>query len=485
MALVSFLYFFILSQLVFLLSAEGCPPSFNCGNLGHIRFPFTSASRPECGLCVIYGCEHPDAFTQIQLVEQGRKFPTGSITQDNSVMIQDDILKLKLDSSNCETLRHNLSLPPSSPLVSFHIKYNITLFSCNRTLKINAPGYFKNTSCHDYDIYYRLAGDNSTKFPSSLTGCSSCQLPLKVIPYSSIDASSDPFSVLAADFLIEVKLSDKCGTCYYSKGGQCRVDSKGKFYCAEVSCFFSKVTQRHIAPMASQLHNCNEWLIRNPRLASEDSTSLKDNRALKLGLGASIAGVGMLIIICFCSKRKLSSLKLTHFWKKKSHTHDNIEAFLRDHGPISIRRYSYSDIRNMTSSFKDKLGQGGYGSVYKGKLPDGCPVAVKVLSESKGNGEDFLNEVASISRTSHVNIVTLLAFCFKGSKRALVYEFMPNGSLEKFVYEENQLKGHPQLDFETLFQIAIGVAKGLEYLHKGCNTRILHFDIKPSQHTSR
>ncbi|KAJ7943121.1 Receptor-like protein kinase [Quillaja saponaria] len=133
----------------------------------------------------------------------------------------------------------------------------------------------------------------------------------------------------------------------------------------------------------------------------------------------------------------------------------------------------------MTCSFKDKLGQGGYGCVYKGKLPDGCPVAVKVLSESKGNGDEFINEVASISRTSHVNIVTLLGFCFKGSKRALVYEFMPNGSLEKFIYEENQLKGHTQLDCERLFKIAVGVAKGLEYLHQGCNTRILHFDIKP------
>ena len=92
----------------------------------------------------------------------------------------------------------------------------------------------------------------------------------------------------------------------------------------------------------------------------------------------------------------------------------------------------------MTNSFKDKLGQGGYGGVYKGKLQDGCFVAVKVLKESKGNGEEFLNEVASISRTSHVNIVTLMGFCFEESKRALIYEFMPNGSLEKFIYKEDR-----------------------------------------------
>ncbi|XP_050890902.1 LEAF RUST 10 DISEASE-RESISTANCE LOCUS RECEPTOR-LIKE PROTEIN KINASE-like 2.1 [Lathyrus oleraceus] len=80
----------------------------------------------------------------------------------------------------------------------------------------------------------------------------------------------------------------------------------------------------------------------------------------------------------------------------------------------------------------NKLGQGGFGSVYKGNLPDECVVAVKVLSESKDNGEDFINEVASIRRTSHVNIVKLLGFCLDGSKKALIYEFMSNGSLENY-----------------------------------------------------
>ena len=96
--------------------------------------------------------------------------------------------------------------------------------------------------------------------------------------------------------------------------------------------------------------------------------------------------------------------------------------------------------------------------MYKGKLQDGRHVAVKVLSESKGDGAEFINEVASISRTSHVNIVRLLGFCFEGSQRALIYEFMPNGSLEKFIYEENSRMIDYQLDCETLCKIAIGVA---------------------------
>ncbi|XP_042504801.1 LEAF RUST 10 DISEASE-RESISTANCE LOCUS RECEPTOR-LIKE PROTEIN KINASE-like 2.4 [Macadamia integrifolia] len=162
-----------------------------------------------------------------------------------------------------------------------------------------------------------------------------------------------------------------------------------------------------------------------------------------------------------------------------SRSTQNVEAVLRNYGSPTPKRYSYSDIKKMTNSFTEKLGQGGYGGVFKGKLPDGRLVAVKVLNASKGNGEEFMNEVASIGRTSHIHIVTLLGFCFDGSKRALIYEFMSNGSLEKFIYGKKSLNTFPHLGWDRLHQIAVGIAKGLEYLHGGCNTRILHFDIKP------
>ncbi|KAK4280767.1 hypothetical protein QN277_012345 [Acacia crassicarpa] len=132
----------------------------------------------------------------------------------------------------------------------------------------------------------------------------------------------------------------------------------------------------------------------------------------------------------------------------------------------------------MTNTFKDKSGQGGYGFVSKGKLLNGHPIAVKLLKASQENGEAFINEVASISRTSHVNVVTLLGFSFEGKQKALIYEFMPNGSLDKFTLN-NKDKNNLWLTWEMLYQIAIGIALGLQYLHRGCNTQILHFDIKP------
>ncbi|EYU41295.1 hypothetical protein MIMGU_mgv1a026220mg, partial [Erythranthe guttata] len=156
-------------------------------------------------------------------------------------------------------------------------------------------------------------------------------------------------------------------------------------------------------------------------------------------------------------------------------SNQDIEKFLIQHGSLALKRYKYSEIKKMTKSLKDKLGQGGYGSVYKGVLPDGSLVAVKVLIEADSNGEEFINEVASISRTSHVNIVNLLGFCFDRNKRALVYQFMANKSLDKFINNKDSCP----IDLQTMYGIAVGVAKGLEYLHTGCNTRIVHFDIKP------
>ena len=79
-------------------------------------------------------------------------------------------------------------------------------------------------------------------------------------------------------------------------------------------------------------------------------------------------------------------------------------------------------------NFKDKVGLGGYGVVYKGKLPDGRKVAMKIFNKSKGNGGEFINEVVSINRTSHINIVTFLGFCYERTKRVLIYEFMRNES---------------------------------------------------------
>ncbi|KAF7147848.1 hypothetical protein RHSIM_Rhsim03G0205700 [Rhododendron simsii] len=160
--------------------------------------------------------------------------------------------------------------------------------------------------------------------------------------------------------------------------------------------------------------------------------------------------------------------------KKKDHL--KIERFLEDYRALKPARYSYADIKKITNQFKDKVGQGGYGTVYRGQLSNDVYVAVKILNSTKENGEEFINEVGIIGTIHHVNVVRLVGYCADGFRRALIYEFLPNDSLEKFASSDRDKR---LLGWKKLLEIAMGIAKGIEYLHQGCDQQILHFDIKP------
>ncbi|XP_072950783.1 rust resistance kinase Lr10-like isoform X2 [Typha angustifolia] len=164
--------------------------------------------------------------------------------------------------------------------------------------------------------------------------------------------------------------------------------------------------------------------------------------------------------------------------EKEMENQMNVERFLEDYKSLGPKRYSYAHIKKITNHFKIKLGEGGYGSVFKGSLPNGQQVAVKVLKkDSRNDGREFINEVGTIGRVHHVNVVRLLGFCADGVRRALIYELMPNESLAKFISSVTVRRD--SLSWGKLQDIAVGIARGMEYLHQGCNQRILHFDIKP------
>uniref|UniRef100_F6H7C8 Protein kinase domain-containing protein n=1 Tax=Vitis vinifera TaxID=29760 RepID=F6H7C8_VITVI len=188
-------------------------------------------------------------------------------------------------------------------------------------------------------------------------------------------------------------------------------------------------------------------------------------------LEITIGGRSALGILC------LIAYLIYKFRRRHLSLDDSIEEFLQKHKNLQPIRYSYSEIKKMTDNFKTSLGKGGFGSVYKGKLQSGSIVAVKVLATSKANGEDFINEVATIGRIHHMNVVRLIGFCANGSKWALIYDFMPNGSLDKYIFLKRENSVY--LSWEMLYKIALGIARGIEYLHRGCDMQILHFDIKP------
>lgn len=141
--------------------------------------------------------------------------------------------------------------------------------------------------------------------------------------------------------------------------------------------------------------------------------------------------------------------------------------------------FTYSELQTATDNFsKDNLlGEGGFGRVYKGTLPNGTVVAVKQLNLSGGQGErEFRAEVEVISRVHHRHLVSLVGYCVSNQQRLLVYEFVPNGTLENNLHNPDM----PIMDWNTRLKIGLGCARGLAYLHEDCHPKIIHRDIKSS-----
>ncbi|XP_056849299.1 cold-responsive protein kinase 1 [Raphanus sativus] len=148
-----------------------------------------------------------------------------------------------------------------------------------------------------------------------------------------------------------------------------------------------------------------------------------------------------------------------------------------------VKIYKYKEIRQATNDFDalNKIGEGGFGSVYKGRLKDGKIAAIKVLSaESRQGVKEFLTEINVISEIQHENLVKLYGCCVEGSHRILVYNYMENMSLDMTLLAGGYIKSGIQFDWRTRSRICVGVAKGLAFLHEEVRPHIIHRDIKAS-----
>lgn len=145
-----------------------------------------------------------------------------------------------------------------------------------------------------------------------------------------------------------------------------------------------------------------------------------------------------------------------------------------------VQLYSLESLAMATDNFSPgkKLGEGGFGPVYKGELPDGQEVAIKRLSTSSGQGLlEFKNEILLIAKLQHTNLVRLLGYCTQREERILVYEYMHNKSLDFFLFDSNKKE---LLNWDTRFRIIEGIAQGLLYLHKYSRLKVIHRDLKSS-----
>ncbi|KAK4559980.1 hypothetical protein RGQ29_008961 [Quercus rubra] len=433
-----------------------CAPS-SCGNIHNISFPFRLKNDPEkCGESK-YELSCENNHTVLSLFE--RRYYVKEINYYNYTIriVDSGIQKGNYSSTPSYSLnRHNFSHYSSTTSfwkwpdydgISDYYELSwstVVWMSCEKP--VNSPFYLDASTCNidNGDQYssnssishfkrYRYVKVGRTNATDVVDLCKVEQMFITSWP-----GNDDPINISCADVHNELvygfELSWLTGFCKSYCGrwylGGCYLDDGN-----HVQCFNTATTGAIMATIG--LH-----------LAAK----------IVLGIPCVIA-----FFIYKWSRRHLSM-------------YDIVEEFLQSQNNLVPIRYSFSQIRKMANGFKDKLGEGGYGSVYKGKLQSGNLVAIKMLGKSKANGQDFINEVATIGRIHHENVVQLIGYCVEGLKRALIYEFMPNSSLDKYIFSQ---KGNITLSIEKIYDISLRVAHGIEYLHRGCDMQILHFDIKP------
>ncbi|KAM0828256.1 hypothetical protein ACQ4PT_067667 [Festuca glaucescens] len=218
-------------------------------------------------------------------------------------------------------------------------------------------------------------------------------------------------------------------------------------------------------------------------LSAATATRRRPKTKLLIAIVAGVAGVLLLGAIgccCFWRNRKRKKVQAKTAPSTSSRGQRQAEDQIDSEEDVDLPLFDLDVILAATDNFSVdcKIGQGGFGSVYMAQLEDGKEVAIKRLSmrSLQGIGE-FKNEVKLIAKLQHRNLVRLLGCCIDGDERMLVYEFMHNNSLDTFIFDEGK---RGLLEWKNRFDIILGIARGLQYLHEDSRVRIIHRDMKAS-----
>ncbi|OWM77581.1 hypothetical protein CDL15_Pgr016979 [Punica granatum] len=218
--------------------------------------------------------------------------------------------------------------------------------------------------------------------------------------------------------------------------------------------------------------------IRMARAELDALADAKRKRLIRRAIGITLSVVCGLLTIGFIVWFILRKMRL-----KKRAAFERMLCQIppeRNEEDLELPLFDLVTINSATNEFssENKIGQGGFGKVYKGALSSGKEIAVKRLSLDSGQGiQEFKNEVILIAKLQHRNLVKLLGCCIQGEERMLIYEFMPNKSLDHHLFDKTRSK---LLSWDKRFNIIMGIARGLLYLHQDSRLRIIHRDLKPS-----
>ncbi|KAJ8548273.1 hypothetical protein K7X08_030742 [Anisodus acutangulus] len=413
-------------------SKSNCTDEFECGSLGVMKFPFTNSSNPKCGLYKFDCLAKP--YPKFEL--GGHKYDA-LVKKGDFFLLSDPELQKHLDNKNCNSFNTKFSFP-NSPLISFQIVPNLTLYRCkhshNNTIQNQktTDSFFRDferyNKCEDFNVYYRhpkiSLGNTSAKIYGILPKhCSLVQLPIP-LPTSSKSHSSDLFELLTSSILLDWELSKDCHYCL-DKGGKCLIADEHKFRCSKGERGQSK---------------------------------------LKMIILASVlGGVGLILV---------SSIVIFSIWCRKRKKDGSTQ--FRRHLEVESRYFgfqvpvfTYAELKEATNNFdpSNELGDGGFGTVYYGELYDGRQVAVKCLYEHNCKRmQQFINEIEILTRLRHQNLVSLYGCTSRRSRELLlVYEYIPNATVADHLHGDRSAEG--LLTWPIRLNIAVETAGALAYLH--------------------
>ncbi|MBA0758935.1 hypothetical protein Gotri_021887 [Gossypium trilobum] len=245
-------------------------------------------------------------------------------------------------------------------------------------------------------------------------------------------------------------------------------------YDAGIGCMFWSVDLIDVQKFSTSGVDLYDLYIRLPSSELDKGKNTKVIVITTVIAGIVVITISALFLWCRMAKQRERNEKRKHI---------NHEIYRENSIGVKLQQlplFNFKQLAIATNNFNHakKLGQGGFGLVYKGILDDGKEIAVKRLSKASGQGlEEFVNEVVVISKLQHRNLVRLFGCCVDREEKMLVYEYMPNKSLDSFIFDPVKQK---ILDWKKRFNIIEGISRGLLYLHRDSRLRIIHRDLKAS-----
>ncbi|XP_048562564.1 G-type lectin S-receptor-like serine/threonine-protein kinase At2g19130 [Triticum urartu] len=375
-------------------------------------------------------------------------FPDGMVTYEEGSLVRlnypenpNDLQFMRLHMGQVSLLRwvNNSTITGWQPLWSYPSSCKISAFYCGAFSACTSAG---TCTCIDG---FRPSDPDEWRLGQFVSGCS------RIIPSDCEDGiSTDSFILL--DNLQGLPANPQDTSEETSE--DCEATCLSQCYCVAYSY---------------DLSGCKIWYNVLLNLTFGNSTTHHTKISMRIGShGKRRQGHIQHVMLIIGPIVAALLVMLVVFWVyNRSSRQTKVEGFLGV--------YTYTQLKRATRNFSDKLGEGGFGSVFRGTVAGPTAVAVKKLKSFGHRDKQFRAEVQTLGLIQHTNLVRLFGFCSEGARRLLVYEYMPNGSLDSHLFSS----GTSVLSWSLRRRIAIGMAKGLSYLHEECRDCIIHCDIKP------